>query len=122
MHISSAVSQNSVFGLTNQRNTSNRTLVRSVAPVDVAKAEQEKLSNKQANQRIVTDEQAIALFEKNKFEENVAKPTVSSSTFSATDQDQPSAKNEIAVASYLAVGNLAQRESVQQLFGVDVFA
>mgnify|MGYP000636146803 CR=1 FL=1 len=41
---------------------------------------------------------------------------------SSASQDQPSAKNETAVANYQAVGNLAQRESVQKLFGVDLFA
>jgi len=122
MNISSTSSQNSVFGLTNQTNTSKKPLVRSVDPVDVSKTEQEKLLNKQANQRISADQQAIAQFEKNQFEANTTKLTVSSNTFSRAAQDQPSPKNETAVASYQAVGNLAQRESVQQLFGVDVFA
>ncbi|MDX2368975.1 MAG: hypothetical protein QNK36_11325 [Colwellia sp.] len=122
MNISSASSQNSIFGLTNQTNTSRKPLVRSVDPVVVSKTEQEKLLNKQANQGVVVDQQAIALFEKNQFEANAAKSAVSSSTFATTAQDKPSPKNETAVASYQAVGNLAQRESVQQLFGVDVFA
>lgn len=118
MYISSASSQNSVFGLTNQTNTSKKPLVRSVEPVVVSKIEQEK----QANQRTVADQQAIAQFEKNQLEASAAKSTENNSTFSTTDRDQPSPKNETAVASYQAVGNLAQRESVQQLFGVDVFA
>lgn len=121
MNISSTSSQNSIFGLTNQTNTSIKPLVRSVDPV-TSKTEQEKLGNKQAQQGIIADQQAIALFEKNQFEANAAKFTASSSSFSATDKDKPSPKNETAVASYQAVGNLAQRESVQQLFGVDVFA
>lgn len=122
MNISSASSQNSIFGLTNQTNTSNKPLVRSAEPVVVSKTEQDKLSNKQANQGIVADQQAIALFEKNQLEANVTKSTLSSNSFAATDQDKPSPKNETAVASYQTIGNLAQRESVQQLFGVDVFA
>ncbi|WP_114326975.1 hypothetical protein [Candidatus Colwellia aromaticivorans] len=122
MNISSASSQNSIFGLTNQTNTSKKSLVRSVDPVVVPKAEQETLLNKQANQGIVADQQAIALFEKNQLEANAAKYSLNSSTFSTTDKDKPSPKNETAVASYQTVGNLAQRESVQQLFGVDVFA
>lgn len=122
MNISSASSQNSIFGLTNRTNTSKESLVRSVDPVVVSKTEQDKLLNKQANQGVVADQQAIALFEKNQFEANAAKSAVSSSTFATTDQDKPPPKNESAVASYQAIGNLAQRESVKQLFGVDVFA
>ena len=122
MNITSASSQNSIFGLTNQINTSKKPLVRSADPVVVSQKEQDKLSNKQINQGIVADQQAIALFEKNQFEANAAKSTVSSNSFTATDQDKPSPKNESAVASYQTIDNLAQRESVQQLFGVDVFA
>jgi hypothetical protein len=122
MNISSASSQNSIFGLTNQSNTSRKPLMPSVDPV-VSKAEQEKSVNKQANENIVVDQQAIALFEKNQFEANATKSNESSSTFAAAaDKDKPSTRNESAVASYQAVGNLAQRESVQQLFGVDIFA
>ena len=122
MNISSTSSQNSIFGLANQTNTSRKSLVRSVDPV-VSTTEQEKRVNKQANQGIIADQQAIALFEKNQFEANAAKSSASSSTFAAAaDKDKPSPQNESAVASYQAVGNLAQRESVQQLFGVDVFA
>jgi hypothetical protein len=121
MNISSTSGQNSIFGLGNQTNTSRKPLVRPVDPV-VSTTEQEKLFKKQANQGIVADEQAIALFEKFQFEAIAAKSAVSNSNFTAADRDKPSPKNEIAVASYQAVGNLAQRESVQQLFGVDVFA
>ncbi len=123
MNISSTSSQNSLFGLNNQTNTSRKPLVRSVEP-DVSKAEQEKSLNKQADKGVVVDQQAIALFEKSQFEIDAAKSSFnnnsSSTNFSA--KDKPSPKNETAVASYQTVGNLAQRESVQQLFGVDVFA
>ena len=121
MNISSASNQNSIFGLKNQTNTSIKPLVRSADPV-VSTTEQDKPLNKQANQGIVADQQAIALFEKNQLEANAAKLNASNNTFSATNKDKPSSKNETAVASYQAVGNLAQRESVKQLFGVDVFA
>jgi len=123
MNIAGTSNQNSIFGLTNQTNTSKKPLVRSVDPVN-AKVEQEKLLNKQANQNqgIVVDQQAIALFEKNQLEANALKSNVSDRAFSSTAQDKPSPKNETAVASYQTVGNLAQRESVQQLFGVDIFA
>lgn len=120
MNISSTSSQNSIFGLTNQTNSSKKPLVRPLDPVVVSTTDQEKsFLYEQANQSIVVDQQAIALFEKNQFEASAAKPSVSSSAFAT---DKPSAKNETAVASYQAIGNLAERESVQQLFGVDVFA
>lgn len=122
MNIVGTSNQNSIFGLTNQTNTSKKPLVRSADPVVVSKIEQDELSNKRANQGIIADQQAIALFEKNQFEANTAKSPLSSNSFAATDQDKPSPKNESAVASYQTIGNLAQRESVQQLFGVDVFA
>lgn len=123
MNISSASNQNSIFGLANQTNTLKKPLVRSADPAN-SSTEQEKLLNKPTNQNqgIVADQQAIALFEKNQFEANALKAKVSNSDFSNTAQDKPSPKNETAVASYQTVGNLAQRESVQQLFGVDVFA
>ena len=123
MNISSPSSQNSIFGLNNQTNTSRKPLVRSVEP-DISKAEQEKPLNKQANKGVVADQQAIALFEQNQFELDTAKTSYNndSSNTSASSKDKPSPKNEIAVASYQSVDNLAQRESVQQLFGVDVFA
>jgi len=133
MNISNVSSQHSIFGLTNQTSTSKKPLVRSIDSV-TSKDVQEKLVTKQANQGkgIVVDQQAIALFEenqlkKNQFEENqfeisAAKSAASDRAFSTTDKDKPSLKNETAVASYQAVGNLAQRESVKQLFGVDVFA
>ena len=122
MNISSAASQNSVFGLNNQVNPSKKSLVRSTDPATELKPEQDKPSKKQPSQAIVIDQQAIELFEKNQFEATVAKPSTYNDTYASPDKDQPSFKNESAVSSYQAVGNLAQRESVQKLFGVDLFA
>jgi hypothetical protein len=124
MNISSTSSQNSIFGLTNQTNTSStsrKPLVSSVDPVVVSAKEQDKLLKKEASQGVVVDQQAIALFEKNQLEANETKSSETNGTFAA-DKDKPSSKNEIAVANYQAIDNLAERESVQRLFGVDVFA
>lgn len=123
MNISSTSNQNSIFGLSNQISTSKKSLVRSIDPVSV-KSAQEKALNNQANQSqgVVADEQAIALFEQNQLEASAAKSTANNNAFIPADKDEPLTKNESAVASYQAVGNLAQRESVQQLFGVDIFA
>jgi len=126
MNISSSFSSPLFSGVNNKPTTPIKSSARSVEPIVVSEIEQEKSSNNQAKPSIVIDEQAIALFEQNQLEQSQASfstPEQSSkqSLFSAS-QDQPTAKNESAVANYQAVGNLAQRESVQQLFGVDLFA
>jgi len=36
--------------------------------------------------------------------------------------DSPSQQNQTAVAAYSSVGQIAQRENIQQVFGVDLFA
>ena len=123
MNISSSVGQTAKFGQLSTSNVSNKSnppIKDSVRAV-VAETEQEQPSSNQATPSIVIDEQAIALFEQSQasFSSNTQSNNESSSSAS---QDQPSAKNETAVANYQAVGNLAQRESVQKLFGVDLFA
>lgn len=133
MNISSSVGQTAKFGQgptanvgTNHPNAPIKKSVRSVDPAAISEFEQAQSSKKQATSSIVIDEQAIALFEQNQVEQNQASlsthPQASKERFSSAGQDQPSAKNETAVANYQAVGNLAQRESVQKLFGVDLFA
>lgn len=122
MQISSTSSQNSIFGLANQGNTSKKPLVRPADSVVPSQAEQEKSLNKPANQAVLADQQAIAQFEQNQLAVNTTQSSASNESFSRAGRDRPSAQNETAVASYQSVGNLAQRESVQKLFGVDVFA
>lgn len=113
MNISNAVGQTPTFAVNNKTNTLAKS---SESTVDrVTKVDSEQPPKKQAKPSIVYDEQAIALFEQQK-------PPTANASFSSTEQDQPSTHNETAVASYQAVNNLAKRESVQQLFGVDVFA
>mgnify|MGYP007087009144 CR=1 FL=1 len=133
MNISNTYSSVLPSGVNNKPTTPIKNSQRLAEPV--VEIEQKQSSNKQAKTNIVIDEQAIALFEKNQAEKNQAEQNqVAVSTQAQQDngnsfdkgssasQDQPSAKNETAVASYQAVGNLAQRESVQQLFGVDIYA
>lgn len=125
MNISSSVGQTAMFGqlstsnVSNKANTPIKDSVRSVDAVAVSETEQEQTSNKQAIPSIVIDEQTIALFEQSQASV-LTQP--SKENLSSASQDQPLAKNETAVANYQAVGNLAQRESVQKLFGVDLFA
>ncbi len=82
---------------------------------------QEQSSNNQTNSNVAIDEQAIALFEQNQVSLSLQEQA-SKNNFSSTSQNQLFAKNETAVANYQVVSNLAQRESIQQLFGVDLFA
>ena len=121
MNISSSVGQLSTSNVSANPNAPIKNSVRSVEPVVVSEIEQEQSSKRQAIPSIVIDEQAIALYEQSQASLST-KAQPSSESFSSENQDQPSAKNETAVANYQAVGNLAQRESVQKLFGVDLFA
>lgn len=89
-------------------------------PAEIISSSEQEQSSKGQTPSIVIDEQALAQFKEN--QDLQASNDNSSFDRSYTSQDQPSAKNETAVASYQAVGNLAQRESVQQFFGVDLFA
>lgn len=123
MQISSSVGQSTPYGplstsqLNNKPNTDSKHSVRSAA----SEVEQEQSSKKQTQSNLVIDAQAIELYEQNQTSQ-LAQKQAYKENFSSASQDLPSAKNETAVASYQAVGNLAQRESVQQLFGVDLFA
>ncbi len=78
-------------------------------------------SSKQTTPSIVIDEQAVALYQQSQSSAQISAQSKQSATASAS-QDQPLAKNETAVSSYQAIDNIAKRESVQQLFGVDLFA
>lgn len=134
MNISSSVGQTTMFG---QRSTSkvsnkfNTPIKESVRSADANKVEQ--ASNKQTTASIIIDEQAIALFEQSQYSaltlaqlnsqlSSQLGSKIGEESPSSASRDQPSAKNDMAVANYQAVGNLAQRESVQKLFGVDLFA
>jgi hypothetical protein len=71
--------------------------------------------------RIDADPQAITLFE----QQNQTQASASSNTASSSNSaayDRPTEQNRSALAAYQRVDNQAQRDNVQQLFGVDVFA
>ena len=121
MNISSSVNSPLTSGVNNKPNSLIKNSARSAEPVP--KVELDQPSNKQAQPSIVIDEQAIALYEQNQaLQSTQSNKEGFSFEKSSASQDQPSAKNETAVASYQAIDNLAKRESVQQLFGVDLFA
>lgn len=124
MTISNTVGSSPTFGQVSATNFSNKAsspIKESGYSAAPEKVVEEQSSPKQSTPNIVIDEQAIALFK----EQQAAQQAFTGhdhNNHSAASHDQPSLKNETAVANYQAVGNLAERESVQKLFGVDLFA
>jgi len=132
MHISSTAAQAVRFEqlskstLNNQQNTVPKSTEFAVGSATDKKQQAAAVKENQvahdlaaqtlASKNLAVNEQAIALFEQNKQSQS------SKTQFSATGRDKPSVHNETAVASYQTIGNLAQRESVQHLLGVDLFA
>ncbi len=124
MNIPNSVGPTSAYGKLSTANISdklNTPIKESVHSADASKVEQEQSSNKQTTPNFVIDEQAIALFKESQTaQSSLAQKNDDEHSF--TNQDQFSSKNETAVASYQSVSNLAKRESVQKIFGVDLFA
>ena len=119
MQISSSINSPISSGISNPPSAPIKNSVRTAEPV--SEVEQSQPSDKQAVPSIVIDEQAVALYQQSQSSAQIPVQSKQEGAPSAS-QDQASAKNETAVASYQAVDNLAKRESVQQLFGVDLFA
>jgi len=109
------------------------------------RAQQSQEQSKQAQQveRFDIDEQALALVEQAQFENQQAQlnqsslPSTSSANNSFSQQgnnqttgqsrsqanyDSPSKQNKTAVAAYSSVDNIAKRENIQQVFGIDLLA
>jgi len=123
MQISNSFSSPLTSGVSNNPNGPIKNSVHSAEPVSQVTPEQS--SNKQTKPIIALDEQTMALVKQKQAVLSAQSPLDNEdfavdNTFAS--QDRPLTKNEIAVANYHAIDNLAQRESVQQLFGVDVFA
>lgn len=123
MQVFSSVNSPLTSGISNTPSAPIKNSVRSAE--SVSELEQSQSSSKSTTQQtvpsIVIDEQAVALYQQSQLSAQLPVQSKYESASSAS-QDQPSAKNETAIASYQAVDNLAKRESVQQLFGVDLFA
>ena len=120
MQISNNFSSSIIPGGHNRPNTVNKNSLGSND--SVTKVTQEQAENKQNKSAIIVDEQALEQFEQSQASLLTKSKDNFSFEQSFASQDQPLAKNETAVANYQAVGNLAQRESVQKMFGVDIFA
>lgn len=65
-------------------------------------------------ERLAVSEQAITLFEQ--------QSATNKNFVSNASLDKPSAQNLTAVNTYQTVNNLAQRESIQSMLGVDLYA
>ena len=123
MNISSSVDQTAIFGQiapTSAGKKPNSLINESARSAD-SKLEQEQKSTKQTTPNIVIDEQAIALFKESQASQSTLADSKNDSS-SFARQDQPTAKNETAVAQYQTIGSLPERESIQKLFGVDLLA
>ncbi|WP_085296931.1 hypothetical protein [Cognaticolwellia mytili] len=76
-------------------------------------------------QRFDVDQQAIALIEREQLQldnnGNNQQQTTGSNDGNSR-YDAPSNQNQSAVAAYQSVDSIAQRDNIQQVFGVDLFA
>ena len=118
--------------------TENKTVEKQNKPV---KTEQTLTSQKQAQQNEATqsqqkqsfelDEATLAFLQNNQEQNNqeqsqLVQKNESTADFSGSNEfiakDNVSSQNQTAVSSYQKIDNLAQRESVQQLLGIDLYA
>ncbi|NQY63520.1 MAG: hypothetical protein HRT38_07245 [Alteromonadaceae bacterium] len=140
MHVNNLASANNSLHKVNSQVQAGNTFARvqQEQAVKALKPTQSETQNskslnaeKQANavERFDVDEKAIALVE-NELNGSGSFPIndrVGLKVNKLSDQaqpavyDQPSQQNKIAVAAYQSVGNLAQRDSIHQIFGVDLF-
>jgi|LLEM01.1.fsa_nt_gi hypothetical protein len=121
MNISSTNNASSTFGKISTANTSNTPNTPIKAPVRTDDPNKTQEQSPKSTATIVIDEQAITLF-KEKQTSQLAYSRSNNANYSDVGQDQPTVKNETAVAQYQAIDNLSERESVQKLFGVDLLA
>ncbi|MEH6596432.1 MAG: hypothetical protein V7736_12885 [Colwellia polaris] len=94
--------------------------------------EENKAQNAQADtnsrQRLDFDEQAISLIERDQLAQFDSRNAEQSNQQNGQSNnpnsgyDSPSSQNQLAVAAYQSVGAIAQRDDIQQIFGVDLFA
>lgn len=78
-----------------------------------------------SRQRLDIDDQAIALIEREQLPSsnvNSNRQANSQQNNSNSGYDAPPSQNQLAVAAYKSVGSIAQRDNIEQIFGVDLFA
>jgi len=94
-----------------------------------------KSRTNQEKQSFLLDESKIAIIESHQSKHQTTHQSLQSNTLELNEQaslfsqknqqdykEQLSPKNQTAVSTYAKIDNLAQRENVQKLFGVDLFA
>lgn len=103
-------------------------------PVRKVERDREENNNQQANipkqERFDVDEQALILVEKeygpqsynSQNDASQSNDGQQANSQSSTNYDAPSKQNQTAVAAYQSVDNQDKKDTVQQLFGVDLYA
>lgn len=85
--------------------------------------EENQAQRSQADTRFDVDEQAIALIEQEQLQPfNNREQQSQNNNANNSGYDAPSSQNQTAVAAYQSVDSIAQRDNIQQVFGVDLFA
>jgi hypothetical protein len=86
---------------------------------------QKSQSNINTRQRLDIDEQAMAILERQPlppYDSRNSSQQTYQQTSTHSGYDTPSSQNKLAVAAYQSVDAIAQRDSIQKIFGVDLFA
>ncbi|GAA6205316.1 hypothetical protein [Thalassotalea sp. SU-HH00458] len=112
-----------------QQSRVNEQRDRLVVQQEQEKARQQNTQNTQQNndnERLDIDPAAIELVEQNQqLNANVDNNAQSRSQAPESQKagyDQPSQQNLTAVSAYQSIGGIAQRDSIQETFGVDLYA
>ena len=71
-------------------------------------------------ERLAVDQQGLALVEARQEQRQAVQNQ--NSQYQQTIYDQPSQRNQTAVAAYQSIDNAEQRDNIAQVFGVDLFA
>ncbi|WDE03528.1 hypothetical protein SG34_019320 [Thalassomonas viridans] len=141
MQVVNSNSINPSFTRVNRPTQAQQEQVRSSAQLE--RAEEQTRNSAQQSGRFDVNEQAIALLEQEAGQQTgqglgqqsagqesgqgaqlqlFADSSDNTQGAGTTAYDRPSSQNLNAVAAYQSVNNIAQRDNVQQLFGVDLFA
>jgi len=79
-------------------------------------------ANKEQQTRLDISQEAISLVEQNQAVSVNQNSLPNNSNSSQASYDQPSQQNQTAALAYQSVDNIAKRDTIQQAFGVDLYA
>lgn len=121
--------------LQNTNRADNNARRERVQNIQQDQAQTQQANNSSREQRLEADEETLALIEEqyqaSQQEANTQVLSRQNSTEnnssanngrSNTIYDQPSQQNNTAISAYQGVDNISQRESIEQQFGVDLYA